>query len=103
MSNRISPSTEGHAFLIQIQNIISVAFEQPHLYKNFWFGAEVYQRPPTMLFDHIPISDVEVTTLEHLMRLFEALVKYDPLLSLDSSNNVIDFRSERVSKVMYQK
>src|ERR1700755_899588 len=103
MSNRISPSTEGHTFLIRIQNIISFAFGQPHLYKNFWFGAEVYQRPPTMLFGHIPISDVEVTALERPMRLFEALVKYDPLLSLDSPNNVIVFRSERLSKVMYQK
>ena len=103
MSNRISPSTEGHAFLIQIQNSISVAFGQPHLYKNFWFGAEVYQRPPTMLFGHIPISDIEVTTLECPMRLFEALIKNDPLLSLDSSDNVIDSYSELVSKVMYQK
>ena len=102
MSNRISPSTEGHTFLTTIQNIISVTFRQPHLYKNFWFGGEVYQRPPTMLFGHIPISDVEVTTMECPMKLFEALLKYDPLLSLDSSD-VIDFRSERLSKVMYQK
>ena len=103
MSNRISPSTEGHAFLIQIQNSISVAFGQPHLYKNFWFGGEVYERPPTMLFGDIPISDVEVTTLERPMRVFETLVKYDPLLSLDSSDNVIDSRSERLCKVMSQK
>ena len=38
MSNRIGPSTEGHTFLIRIQNNISVAFGQPHLYKKFWFG-----------------------------------------------------------------
>ena len=101
MSNGISPSTEAHAFLIRIQNIISVTFGQPHLYKNFWFGAEVYQRPPTVLFGYIPISDVEVTTPVCPMRLFEALVKYDPILFLDSSDNVIDFRSERLSKVMY--
>ena len=103
MSNRISPSTEAHTFLIQIQNIISVAFGQPHLYKNFWFGGEVYQRPPTMLFGHIPISDVEVTTLERPMKVFEALVKNDPLLSLDSSDNVMDSRNKRLCKVMYQK
>ena len=102
MSNRISPSTEGHAFLIQIQNSISVAFGQPHLYKNFWFGGEVHQRRPTILFGHIPISDVEVTTLERPMKLFEALVKYDPL-GLIALDNVIGFRSERVSKVTYQK
>ena len=103
MSNRISPSTEGHAFLIQIQNSISVAFGQPHLYKNFWFGGEVYQRPPTMLFGHIPISAIEVKTLERPMKVFEALVKYDPLLTLDSSDNMIDSRNERLCKVMSQK
>ena len=99
MSNRISPSTETHAFLIQIQNIIPVTFGQPYLYKNFWFGIEDL-RLPTMLFAYIPVSDVDVTTLECPMRLFELLVKNDPLLSLDSSDNVIDFRSERLSKVM---
>ena len=56
-----------------------------------------------MLFGHIPISDVEVTTLERPMRLLEALIKYDPLLSLDSSDNVIDSRNEQLCKVMYQK
>ena len=55
-----------------------------------------------MLFGHIPISDVEVTTIDCPMRLFEALVKYDPVLSLDSSDNVIDSYSERLSKVMSQ-
>ena len=55
-----------------------------------------------MLFGYIPVSDVDVTTLECPMRLFKLLVKNDPLLSLDSSENVIDFHSERVSKVMYQ-
>ena len=54
-----------------------------------------------MLFGHSPISDVEVTTMECPMRLFKGLLKYDPLLSLDS--DVIDFRSEQLSKVMYQK
>ena len=103
MSNRISPSTEAHAFLIRIQSIISVAFGQPHLYKNFWFGGEVYQRRPTMLFGYIPSSKVNVTTRERPIRLFKALLKSDPLLSLDSSDNVIDFRSERICKVMYQK
>ena len=93
---------EGHAFLIQIQNIISVAFGQPHLYKNFWFGAEIYQRPPTILFGDISLSDVKVTTPECPMRLFEVLVKNDPL-GLIALDNVIDFRNERVSKVTYQK
>ena len=53
-----------------------------------------------MLFGNVSLSDV--TTLECPMRLFEALIKNDPvgLIALD---NVIDFRSERVSKVMYQK
>ena len=102
MANKISPSTEGHAFLIQIQNILSITFGRPHLYQNFSFGAEVSQQPPTILFGHIPISDVEVTTPECSMRLFEVLLKYDPLLSLDSSDNVTDCRSERLCKVMYQ-
>ena len=102
MSNRISPSTEAHAFLIRIQNIIPVAFGQPHLYKNFWFGIEDL-RSPAMLFGYIPISDVDVTTLERPMKLFEALVKYDPLLTLYSSDNIIDSCSERLCKVMYQK
>ena len=102
MSDRISPSTEGHAFLIQIQKIISVAFGQPHVYKNFWFGAKVYPRPPTMLFGHISLSDVEVTTLECPMRLFDALIKNEPL-GLIALDNVIDSRSEQLSKVTYQK
>ena len=102
MSNRISPSTEGHAFLIQIQNGISVTFGQPYLYKNFWFGIEDL-RSPTMLFGYIPISNIDVTTLECPMRLFEVLIKNDPLLSWDSYDNAISFRSKRVSKVTYQK
>ena len=102
MSDRISPSTEGHAFLIRIQNIISVAFEQPHVYKNFWFGAKVYQQPPTMLFGDISPSDVEFTTLECPMRLFDALIKNDRL-GLIALDNVIDSRSEQLSKVTYQK
>ena len=102
MSNRISPSTEAHAFLIRIQNIMSVAFGQPHLYKNFWFGIKDL-RSPTMLFGYIPISDVDVTTLECPMRIFELLFKNNPLHSLDSSYNVIDSRSKRFYKVMYQK
>ena len=100
MSNRISPSTEGHAFLIRIQSTISVAFGQPHVYKNFWFGGEVHQRRPTMLFGNVSLSNV--TTLECPTRLFEALVKYDSLLALNSSDE-IDFGSEQLSKVMYQK
>ena len=102
MSNKISPSTEGHAFLIRIQNIISVAFGQPHLYNNFWFGAKVYPRPPTELFGDISPSDVEVTTLECPTRLFDALIKNDRL-GLTALDNVIDSRSEQFSKVMYQK
>ena len=53
-----------------------------------------------MLFGNVSLSDV--TTLECPMRLFEALVKIDPL-GLIALDNVIDFRSERVSKVTYQK
>ena len=102
MSNRISPSTEGHAFLIRSQNIISVTFGQPHVYKIFWFGAKVYQRPLTMLFGDISPSDVEVTTLECPMRLFEALIKNDPL-GLIALDNVIDSRSEQLFKVTYQR
>ena len=98
MSNRISPSTEGHAFLIRIQSMISVAFGQPHPYNNFWFGGEVYQRRPTMLFGNISLSDI--TTLECPMRLFETLVKNDPL-GLIAPDNAINFRSERVFKVTY--
>ena len=42
-----------------------------------------------MLFGDISPSDVEATTLEHPMRLFDALIKNDRL-GLIALNNVID-------------
>ena len=103
MANKISPSTEGHNSRNRCHNSIPVAFGQPHLYKNFWFGVGVYQRSPTMLFGYIPYFNSKDTTLKCTMGLFKALVKYDPLLSLGTSNNLSDCGYEEHCKVMYQK
>ena len=100
MANKISPSIEGHNSLIQIQNGISVGLGPPHLYKNFWFGAGDL-RSSTMLFGYIPNSDPEGTTLKCMMRLFEVLVKHDPVLSLPPAYNVAGSRNKQFAKVMY--
>ena len=102
MANKISSSTEGHDSLIRIQNGISVALGQPHLYKNFWFGAGDL-RSSTMLFGYMPDSDPEGTTLKYIMGLFEVLVKHDPVLSLPPSDNVAGSRNKRLAKVMNRK
>jgi len=95
MANKISPSTEGHNSLMRVHDSISVALGRPHLYKNFWFGVWDH---PIMLFGYIPDSDLESTMLECVMRLFKVLVKYDPLLSLASSNELSD---EQLSKLVH--
>ena len=76
MANKISPSTEGHHSLVRIQNSISVAFGQPHLYKNFWFNAGDL-RSPTILFGYIPNADSENTIFKCMVTLFGALLEHD--------------------------
>ena len=55
-----------------------------------------------MLFGYISDSGSEDTTLASAMRLFEVLIKHDPVLSLGPSDTN-DFGNERLCKVMYQK
>ena len=100
MANKISSSTEGHDSLIRIQTSISVAFGEPHLYKNFWFNAGDL-RSPTILFGYIPDSDSKDTTLKCMMRLFKVLVEHGARAA-HVFNDVTDFRSEQFSKVMYR-
>jgi len=100
IANKISPSTEGNDSLARVQNSLSVAFGQPHLYKNFWFGAGNNGRSPTILFGYIPKSHLGDTTSGCVMRVFEVLAKQDPLLSLGPSNNSSKGDHEKLSKVM---
>ena len=100
MANMINSSTEGHDSLIRIQTSISVAFGQPHLYKNFWFNAGDL-RSPTILFGYIPDSDSKNSTLKCMMRLFKVLVEHDAC-GARVFNDVTDFRSEQFSKVTYR-
>ena len=101
MASNISPSKESIDFVVRVQSSLSARFGRPHLYKNFWFGVGDNLRLPTILFgDYIPESDSGDPTSTCMMRVFEVLVKHNPLLSLGPSVDLSEEDAKQLSKVM---
>jgi len=101
MANKIRPSIEGHDALVRVQDSLLVAFGQPHLYKNFWFGAGNNGRSPTILFGYIPRAPLTDSTSANVMRVVKLLAKHDLLVSLGLPQNSTEGDYEKMSKVMY--